>query len=365
MKKVCIITNIPAPYRVDLFNFISNKYNNNYEINVIYSSANEDNRGWNHKELIHNYSILKSKTIKIRKRLDYKYIHLPVNILEHLNKLNPDIVIASEYNPTSYLAYKWSKFKKKKFISWSDGTLNSEKQINLIQKLIRKDICKHSDAFIASSTRTKEAQMFYGADKEKIFISYLTVDIESYYINRKDSNINEITFVGRLVKLKGVDLLIEALSNIKQDFILNIIGDGPELNSLMKLCIKKNIASKVIFHGSKEREFIKETLSKSNIFVLPSTQECFGLVISEAMCAGIPIVVSKYVGGAYDLVVNGENGFIVDPYDELSFTKKLELLLNDKRLNNIMGKKSKEFIQKFSFEEVAKEFVEAIEYIIN
>ncbi len=57
---------------------------------------------------------------------------------------------------------------KKKYISWSDGTLNSEKHINKTQRMLRKIICKKkSDAFIASSSKTKEAQVYYGANKEK------------------------------------------------------------------------------------------------------------------------------------------------------------------------------------------------------
>lgn len=359
--KVVIITNIPSPYRVDLFNFLADQ--SDLDITVLYSSANEDNRQWNYDQLTHKNIILKSKTLRIKKKLDFKYIHIPYNILSVLNEINPDIILGSEYNPTVYLAYKWSRLRNKKFISWSDGTLNSENDINIVQRIIRKEICSKSDALIASSTKTKEAQMFYGANKEKIFISYLTVDIDKYITERKNTDENNITFVGRLVKTKGLDLLINAIELINCEFKLNIIGDGPEYDNLIKLCKEKKIEDKVNFYGNKDREFIVDMYSKSKMLILPSRKECFGLVITEAMCAGIPIIASKYVDGAYDLIDEGINGFIVDPFEKKYVAQKIELLLKNKEMNKEMGINSKRNIDLFSINNVATHFIQAIKYV--
>ena len=94
-----------------------------------------------------------------------------------LRGIAPDVVFAMEYNPTILRAVHWCRRKKIPFISWTDGTLHSERGIGKVQRLSRSYIIKRAAAFIASSTASKEAQIAYGADPDKCFLSYLTVDI--------------------------------------------------------------------------------------------------------------------------------------------------------------------------------------------
>lgn len=359
MKKVVIITNIMSPYRVDLFNYLENT--KRFDITIIYSSESEG-REWNIDNLNHKYEILKSKTLKIRKKLDYKYIHIPKDILKRLEFINPDIVVGGEYNATVVLSYLWCKIKRKKYISWSDGTLNSERNINYLQRKLRHIICRGSNALISSSTRTKEAQIKYGA-KSKIFISYLTIDIHKYMICKNEWNNDNIICVGSLIERKGVDLLFNAIKNVRHHYVINIVGSGDELNRLKNIAKDLNIDSNIKFLGFKQRDELIELYKNSCLFVLPTREDCFGLVINEAMCAGLPIITSKYADGAYDLVDDGKGGYIIDPYDTDNFSEKLEELLSDKNKAEQMGRFNKEKIKKFSIEEVAIPYLEAIDYV--
>jgi glycosyltransferase involved in cell wall biosynthesis len=363
MRKVAILMNMPAPYRVDLFNELTK--NPDYEITVIYSTMIEDNRKWeiSKESLKHNYVFLKVKTIKFKYKLHYKYVHIPFNIIKILKELNPDIIIGQEYNPSVCLAFNWAKRNNKRYISWSDGTLNQERDISFVHRYLRKMICSNSEAFIASSTKTKEAQAFYGADERKIFLSILTMDLKKYLSTKDNYNNKNLIFVGRLVKGKGLDLLFHALRDVKNDFILNIIGDGEEEENLKKLAQELNIYDKVNFLGFKQKDEIVKCYKESDIFVFPTRLDCFGLVITEAMCAGLPVIVSKYADGAYDLVDEGKNGFIVDPYDSKELRGKIESLLSNTSIIREMGIKSHERVKKFSVENSAKGFFQAIEYV--
>ena len=99
-KHIVIITNIPAPYRVDFFDYLQKNYGE-YEFTIIYSSRNEDNRSWDiDQEKMKNSVFLESKTLKVKKRYDNYYLHIPVGVCKVLNKLKPDVVVGSEYNPT-------------------------------------------------------------------------------------------------------------------------------------------------------------------------------------------------------------------------------------------------------------------------
>lgn len=361
MKRVAIITNIPAPYRVDFFDYLKKHYRD-YQFTIIYSSRNEDNRNWEiEQEKMENSIFLESKTIKIKKRYDNYYLHIPVGVSKELDKIKPDVVVGSEYNPTVIQALHYCKRKKIPFISWTDGTLFSERNRNFVQKFLRKYVAAKADAYIASSTKSKEAQIYYGADAEKCHISYLSVDVDKYIQKPQGQGNGKILCVGSLIERKGVDLLLRALAKTNCDYSLYLAGDGAEKENLRTLAENLHICDKVHFLGQLKREELIKHYGDSELFVFPTREDCFALVILEAICSGLPIVCSKYADGAYDLIEEGKNGYIVDPYDEEEFAACIEKLLGSDELREEMQQQSDKIIEKFRFSNIAKGYMEAIE----
>ena len=234
MIKAVFITNIPSPYRVDFFAYLQKHYPE-YEFHIIFSGAVMENRKWSVElaELSH-YHFLKSKTLIIRKRFDDRYVFLPVGVEKLLAEIKPDLVFAMEYNPTILRAVHWCRKKRIPFISWTDGTLNSEKNIGKVQRLSRSYIIKRAAAFVASSTASKQAQIAYGADEKKCFLSYLTVDIQKYLREKEDYSGRELLYVGSLIQRKGLDLLLPALAKTPQNIRLWIVGEGQEKDLLQR-----------------------------------------------------------------------------------------------------------------------------------
>lgn len=368
MKKIAIVTNMMSYYRLDLFNELMK--NTDYSFHFIFSSETENNnRIWeiNRNKIKFAYTILKTKSVikKSKGITETRIINISKAVFKMLKRISPDVIIASEYNTTSVKCFIYSKFHRIKYISWSDGTLNSERFISKPQLFIRKLICRFSDYFIASSTETKEAQIKYGADKNKIYISYLTIDIETFinnleYFEKKTNDIPRILFCGYLLKLKGIAKLIDTLKGIKTGFILDIIGSGEEEQNLRDLVRKYFLEDKVIFHGYKNRDEIVIFYKNADIFVFPSLNDAFGLVLVEALASKLPLIASKYAGGARDTVVENENGYIIDPDDTVRFGEKIELLLKDKALREKMGNKSFELSKNFYLKNVTDGFFEAI-----
>lgn len=362
MTIIALITNIPSPYRVDLFYYMQTHLND-YEIHVIYASENEDNRTWDidNNKLINSH-VLNSKTIKIRGKEDTRYIHIPSNIIKELNSIFPDVVISWEYNPSSLQSLFWCKIHKRKFIHLTDGTLYSERNIGFIQKQTRKIIIRNSDAALASSSKAKEKLLAWGMDKEKIFVSLLTIDIDSICTLKHIPEEGRLLYVGSLIKRKGLDLLFKALEYVEHDYTLRIVGNGSkyQINELSNLAIKSGIQNKVEFCGFKQGDELREEYKRAQIFILPTREDCFGLVLLEALCASVPIISSKYADGAYDIIINGENGVIVDPYDSQSFGKVIENVLDGKIQLNGM---KKDLVEKFSFPNVTVAYVNAINYV--
>ena len=234
-----------------------------------------------------------------------------------LRGIAPDVVFAMEYNPTILRAVHWCRRKKIPFISWTDGTLHSERGIGKVQRLSRSYIIKRAAAFIASSTASKEAQIAYGADPDKCFLSYLTVDIRKYLFDKYGTGEavktgKQLIYVGSLIQRKGLDLLLPALAKTEPDIRLVIVGEGQEKPELEAQIADLGLKERVRFCGYVEGEALQKLYRESDAFILPTREDCFGLVILEAMCASLPVISSKYADGARDLVTEGENGYIVD-----------------------------------------------------
>lgn len=197
MSKVLLITNIPAPYRVDLFYYMQT-HQQTHEFFVIYTNRNEDNRQWviDERKLLQS-TILESKIIKRKGEGDVHYLHIPQHLTREITRINPDVVIAWEYNPSALKALLWCKRHGRKFIHLTDGTLHSERNIGRVQKLMRHIIIHHADACIASSTKAKEKLLHWGAPERKIFLSLLTVDISRFQFAEKRENQHALLFVGQ------------------------------------------------------------------------------------------------------------------------------------------------------------------------
>lgn len=363
--RVAIITNVPSPYRVDFFYFLQTHYEN-YDFSIIYYCNDSMARQWKADEdRILNSHYVPSKTIRIKKRFDDHFISFPVGVGKLLSKLSPQVVVAMEYSPAILQAMHWCRKNKIPYVSWTDGTINSEKNIGKLQRLSRKYIFKRADAFIGSSHAARDNQLSYGADEGHCHISMLTVDLDKYYVNDRTGYSDKLLYVGSLIERKGVDLLIRALAACENKRVsLVIVGDGREKDSLVGLAKELGVLDRVDFRGFLEGAALRECYRDAGAFVLPTREDCFGLVLIEAMCAGLPIIVSKYSDGAAETVTDGVNGYIIDPNDAKEFAGAIDRVFGDdagKAVRERFGRASYEATDKFKFENVAVGYLEAIE----
>lgn len=364
MKRLLIVTNQPAPYRVDFFIYLQENYSDEYDIWVLFSSDNAStSRTWKaNEEKLKNKVFLKSKVIKLKSSFDTNDKVISYGTGKRLDEIKPDVVVCSEYNWTSLAVKHWCNYNKIPFISWTDGTKFSERNIKLHQKLFRKYVIKNSAAFIASSSKSKENQIYLGADTNRIEISELAIDIRKYENAGRDYKPNNsLIAVGSLIERKGIDLLFDALSLIKdKNWKLKLIGNGDQREELKNKAQKLGIISKIDFCGYLSGDDLIRAYEKSGLFVFPTREDCFGLVTLEAMCCGLPCIVSKYAGSSYDLVEPGKNGMVIDPYDSQKFADVIDEFLDNDSLKSRMSKESKMKSYEFGFEKTAKPFMDAI-----
>ena len=163
-------------------------------------------------------------------------------------------------------------------------------------------------------------------------------------------DVRMILFVGRIEPLKGLDTLIQAMSNLKLNHPdhpvhLAIIGGEPdaglqqmsaEMARLQKLCDELALDQTVIFLGKRGQDTLPYYYSTAEMLVMPSHYELFGMVALEAMACGTPVIASE-VGGLGFLVQNGETGYTIPNGDPGVLYDKLSILLDDANLRDAMG----------------------------
>ena len=364
-KRVAIITNIPSPYRVGQFINLQNKILE-YEFFFIFSDKGDKERSWDvNLEGLRNAVFLNSKPLMLKSKSEVRGYYLSLDVIKTLNSISSDVVIVCEYNMISIQAFLYCKIKKIKVISMTDGTLYSERNFGFFRRLNRRMMIPRADMCIASSTKSKELQIYYGAKEDRIIVAYLTVDVGYFRFEREEYHSNKLLFIGSLIERKGIDLLLKALSLVKKDYTLTIVGDGEEKSRLVDYVEQNGMKELVEFVPFKQKEELREIYNTHDIFILPTREDCFGLVISEAMAASMPVISSCYADGAYDLVIDGENGYIVNPYDSVKFANTIEKLIDNYELVEKMGKASFEIINKFSFDKTSEAIGEAINRVLD
>lgn len=192
-------------------------------------------------------------------------------------------------------------------------------------KLTEKLMVNLTDKIITVSGKTKEDLRKLKPSESSVIIPN-GIDFEQ--ISRIDpaQEKSDIIFAGRLIKEKNVDFLIKSLVLVKQvfsDVRCLIIGDGPEKGYLESLRDDLHLNENVKFKGFLENyEDIISYLKSSQIFVLPSTREGFGIVALEANACGLPVIVVDHpMNAAKDLIRNGDNGFICEISEEIMAEK--------------------------------------------
>ena len=151
-------------------------------------------------------------------------------------------------------------------------------------------------------------------NKVRVCYSGIPDDYVGSIIKRTDwekDGLFKIIYVGRLVRSKRIDAVIDALANNFKDvnYRFDIIGEGDEKGNLMKQANSLGVSEKVRFHGHISRDEVQEKLRESDCFVMISENEVYGLVYLEAMAAGC-ITVASIGGGMEGIIESGKNGFL-------------------------------------------------------
>jgi len=178
------------------------------------------------------------------------------------------------------------------------------------------------------------------------------------------SNKFRVIFVGLLNLRKGIQYLLQAWNSLnlpEQETELLLVGNlQQDLKFvLQKMPLKKN----VIFYGSTNRENLRELYASSSVFVLPSVEDGFGMVMGEAMASGLPVICTTNTGGP-DIITDQEHGFIIPPQNIDALAEKIAWCYNNQETCKIMGNNAQEQIKKFTWDVYGEKVYEIYKSIV-
>lgn len=247
----------------------------------------------------------------------------------------------------------------------------------LVFKTIDKFCFPKGDGIIADSEfLRREIIEKYQIGENKVFTNHCGTDLEIKKEKKDDGLVKKyhlsgkkvMIFMGRLISRKNPVFLIEILKKLKEKgnkVVLIVVGDGPEKEKMRRKIQQYKLEKDVIFPGFlKKPEKIKH-YSLSDVFVFPSNNEGFVLVVLEALSASLPLVVPRDKAFP-EAVKDGENGFLARPNDLNDWVSKIEKIFKDETLRITFGKKSREFAEKeFSWEKMSRRNIKIYEKILG
>jgi colanic acid/amylovoran biosynthesis glycosyltransferase len=224
-------------------------------------------------------------------------------------------------------------------------------------KQIYKKLFKKGDLFLPISERWKDKLLHMGCEKEKIVIHRMGINLEK--VKSVKSKIAKekpvkILSIARLIEKKGIFYGIKAIEKIVDDYPTVeylIIGDGPLKKELKDKIDELKLNQNIKMLGWMNQEHIFNILRNAHIFLAPSVtsesgdQEGIPVVLMEAMAHGLAVV-STFHSGIPEIIIDGENGFLVKERDADSLENKIKMLIKNPNLANQLGIKGREFIEK-------------------
>lgn len=371
MKKIVLITNIPNNYRIPLFNELNRQLSGaDMELLVIFAASGYNRRLSEVKmsDCSFRHIILHSKPIATSGDVE-KTTFSYTGLLKLLKTEKPYRIIVSGFSAAAikvYIAFVLYGFK---YIIWS-GSIERKAKTSVIRNYSRKFLIRNSSAAVAYGSLAKQYLIDIGADANKIAVAINTVDTAFFAATTEDlrkkisDNRIHITYIGYLVKRKKVDDLLKCIHQLslkRNDFTMDIVGEGNERAFLEKYVMENNLEHLVVFHGFRQKDELPFFLARSAVFTFQTGFDIWGLTLTEAMAAGVPCIASPNAGAVHDLIKEGETGFIIDFSETKAVTERILWLLENKEKAKQVGQNAAEFIRRNTTLEIsAGGFLKAI-----
>jgi glycosyltransferase involved in cell wall biosynthesis len=303
--------NVAPPYRLPVWDALSLRV----DLEIWLLSSNEHNRRWSVPGAT-RYVVTLLRTVGLRRGESVHYI---LAQRMGVRKPTPDLIVLPGWDSlAAWQLMLWAKRRGVRTLVFNESTVESHQYADGIIDRARSWFFRHVDGALTVSPGSTEAAMAAGVPMSRITELVNAVDVRAIHqgasmVDRPlRSGPHTYLFAGQLIERKSPDLVVEALARLGDDSCLVIAGEGPMRSRLCELICQRGLERRVELLGYVEPAALSDVLGRCDTLVLPSQQEVYGLVATEALAAGLHVVVSERAGVA-DVIRKMQGTWVVAP----------------------------------------------------
>jgi glycosyltransferase involved in cell wall biosynthesis len=351
--KVAFVTIVPSPYQRDLFGALAAR--EELDLNVFYMESAAPDSPWPDKELRPYEKILPGFWFQLG------------NVRAHVNWPIPnlsgaDFVVLSSFTSVTG-QFLMRRLRRQRWLFWGERMRQQTGAKRLIQQQLASPIA--GAAGIVASGGAAERDYRSRFPNLRHFCIPYHCDLAPFLATRRDGDQRPLTFLfcGQMIERKGVDVLLLAFDRLiagGMDARLLLVGREAELPEFMNL-VSPETRLKVDYEGFQAPESLPAYFARSDVFVLPSRHDGWGVVVNQALATGIPIISSDAVGAGLDYVQNGVNGVTVKAGDVDELYSALQTFVQNPELAKTWGNRSREISSELTPEAGAAKWVQVFE----
>lgn len=236
-----------------------------------------------------------------------------------LRDARPDAVVASGFSPAAIATFLFARRREIPIALWS-GAVPRRGEDRPWRRYVRRKLARRSSACLVYGTAARDYLLGFGVPPERVFRAWNTVDVDRFAAaappSRDSHGPLRLLAVGTLDARKRVDLVIRAVARAREkggDLRLTVVGDGRERGPLERLASR--LEAPASFAGHRAPEELPAIYAAHDAFAFASDDDVWGLVLIEAMAAGLPCFASVRAGATRDAVEEGRTGFALDFHD--------------------------------------------------
>jgi glycosyltransferase involved in cell wall biosynthesis len=362
-----LVTDYPAPWREKVYQAVHEQLGDGFH--VLYCTEREGHRKWSFPLGTHPKTFLRTLTT----RAGSKERHLSPGIIPFVLKHRPKVLIGFSLNPTVLLALLAGRLVGAKLIVFSDTWLDRDRHIGPLQKLVRRVVFSmFADAFLGASLQTLKMFRHYrpSIPDDRLFLSALCAD-NDYFIQRLQQipveRRYDLLFCGRISREKNPQFFADVAARLKQrrgECRVLVVGDGdPALREQMLEDMRRGGVS-VDYAGFVSHADLPTYYAQARVFLLPTSMDCWGVVLNEAMISGLPVVTTACTAAAGELVIDGENGYVL-PLEPEAWVEAVAEMLGDEPKWQVLSNHAQAKVKDFTFEKAADGIVASIQRVLR
>jgi glycosyltransferase involved in cell wall biosynthesis len=364
--RVVFLNNEILPYRIPLFQALHDRAD--LESCVLFSTRRSSERKWRivPGELGFPHRILPGICLHPPKAhlSEKRSIYINPTLIVELARLHPDVVVAYEFSVPSMTALLYARITGRPLLIWSECTGITDRHLTRDQRWARRVLIPRAQGFFGTSLLACRNLVALGAPPERVIeapqvhqVKWIMGQADRFRGQSKASG-ETVLYVGSLIERKGVGLLLRAFaraSTNRPSIRLRIVGSGPLQMPLTEQVRQLGLQNRVEFTGFIQPADIPREYAGADVFVLPSLEDTFAVVVVEAMACGTPVICSQFAG-VTSYLEDGRNAFIINPKDTELLAERILRVLDDRPLRDRFIEQGRNIAMRFEAQSVAEVF---------